>query len=49
MPNWGLHGMNYRDIDAVAHYIDGVPRAGSGNEARVGIAARAAPPPPLAP
>ncbi len=21
MPNWGLHGLAYRDIDAVAHYI----------------------------
>ncbi len=22
MPNWGLHGMSSRDIDAVARYID---------------------------
>lgn len=22
MPHWGLHGLKYRDIDAVAHYID---------------------------
>ena len=21
MPNWGLHGLKYRDIDAVAHYL----------------------------
>lgn len=21
MPNWGLHGLSYRDIDAVAHHL----------------------------
>ncbi len=21
MPNWGLHGLRYRDIDAVAGYV----------------------------
>lgn len=26
MPNWGLHGLKYRDIDAVATYIDQVIR-----------------------
>lgn len=26
MPNWGLHGLKYRDIDAVATYIDRVVR-----------------------
>ncbi|MEJ2483143.1 MAG: c-type cytochrome [Gemmatimonadota bacterium] len=27
MPSWGLVGLKYRDIDAVAHYIDGLLRA----------------------
>ncbi len=22
MPNWGLHGLKYRDLDAAAAYID---------------------------
>ena len=26
MPNWGLHGLKYRDIDAVAAYIEEVLR-----------------------
>ena len=28
MPSWGLVGLKYRDIDAVAHYIDDLLRAG---------------------
>jgi mono/diheme cytochrome c family protein len=27
MPSWGLVGLKYRDIDAVAHYIDDLLRA----------------------
>lgn len=27
MPSWGLYGLKYRDIDAVAHYINEVVRA----------------------
>jgi mono/diheme cytochrome c family protein len=27
MPSWGLVGLKYRDIDAVAHYIDELLRA----------------------
>ena len=27
MPTWGLYGLKYRDIDAVAHYINEVVRA----------------------
>jgi mono/diheme cytochrome c family protein len=27
MPNWGLHGLAYRDVDAVAHHILEVIRA----------------------
>jgi len=30
MPYWGLVGLKYRDIDAVAHFIEGPLRAGSG-------------------
>jgi hypothetical protein len=26
MPSWGLVGLKYRDIDAVANYIDGLLR-----------------------
>jgi mono/diheme cytochrome c family protein len=26
MPNWGLKGLKPRDVDAVAHYIDGLLR-----------------------
>jgi len=27
MPSWGLYGLKYRDIDAVAHHIEEVLRA----------------------
>lgn len=27
MPSWGLYGLKYRDVDAVAHYINEVLRA----------------------
>jgi mono/diheme cytochrome c family protein len=27
MPSWGLYGLKYRDIDAVAHHIEDVMRA----------------------
>ena len=30
MPYWGLVGLKYRDIDAVAHFLEGPLRAGIG-------------------
>ncbi len=29
MPNWGLHGLKYRDVDAVAGYVNQVVRPAS--------------------
>ena len=31
MPYWGLVGLKYRDIDAVAHFIESPLRAGTGD------------------
>lgn len=32
MPYWGLVGLKYRDIDAVAHFLEGPLRAGIGGD-----------------